>query len=104
MKLYPYSKIKTKNLGGLLIVSRVLGVLSYLLAISAICIGFYLTFAGPGGTTELGNGATMTIQRNSGPALMISVWGVVSSICILVFSGLCAAVVSCENKFTTVVE
>jgi hypothetical protein len=104
MKLYPYSKIKTKNLSGLLIVSRALGVISYVLAISTVFIGLYLTFGGPGGTTEFGNGATMTISRSSGPAIMISVWGIVSSVCILAFSGLCAAVVSCEHKFTTVVE
>ena len=104
MKLYPYSKIKTKNLSGLLLLSRVLGVISYVLAITTVFIGLYLTFGGPGGTTELGNGTTMTISRNSGPAIMISVWGIVYSVCILAFSGLCAAVVSCEYKYTTVVE
>ncbi|MCQ8877088.1 hypothetical protein NQT69_03420 [Pseudoalteromonas shioyasakiensis] len=104
MKFYPYSKIKTKNLSSLLFVSRALGVISYVLAISSVLIGLFLTFAGPGGTTELANGATMTISRSSGPAIMISVWGIVSSFCILAFSGLCAAVVSCEHKFTTVVD
>jgi hypothetical protein len=30
----------------------------------------------------------------------MSMWGVISSVCILGFSGLCAAVVSCEYKYT----
>lgn len=100
MKLYPYSKIKTENLKGLLILSRFLGLLSYVLAISTIFVGLYLTFGGPGGTTELANGATLTIQRSNGPAILITVWGIVVSLCILAVSGLCAAVVSCEYKST----
>jgi len=101
MKLYPYSRIKTTNLGGLLFIARVLGVFSYALAIITIFAGLYLTFGGPDGTTELGNGATMTISRSYDPVITIFGWGIVSSICILVFSGLCAAVVSFEHKFAT---
>ena len=104
MKFYPYSKIRTENLKGLLIASRVLGVLSYILFIITVCIGIYGAFGGSGGTTDLGNGMTMTVASNSGPAIMISIWGIVSSVCVLAFSGLCAAVVSCEHKFTTVIE
>ena len=99
MKLYPYSKIKTNNLAPLLFTARALGVISYLLAIITVFTGLYLTFGGPGGTTDLGNGMTMTISRNYGPVVTLSVWGIVSSVCILAFSGLCAAVVSLENKF-----
>jgi len=104
MKLYPYSKIRTENLKSLLIASRVLGVLSYILFIITVCIGIYGVISGSGGTTDLGNGITMNAPSNSGPAIMISIWGIVSSVCVLAFSGLCAAVVSCEFKFTTVTE
>lgn len=104
MKLYPYSKIRTKNLKSLLIASRVLGVLSYILFIITVCIGIYGVFGGSGGTTNFGNGMTMTVPSNSGPAIMISIWGIVSSVCVLAFSGLCAAVVSCEHKSTSVNE
>ena len=99
MKFYPYSNIKTQNFKGLLIVSRLLAYFSYVLAISSVFMGLYLIFGGPGGTTELGNGATLTIQTNNGPAIMVTVWGIVLSICILALSGLCAAAVSCESKF-----
>lgn len=104
MKLYPYSKIKTENLKGLLIASRILGVLSYILLIVTIFIGIYGVFSGFGGTRDLGNGMTMTVPNNSGPAIMVSIWGIVSSVCVLAFSGLCAAVVSCEYKFTKTSE
>lgn len=100
MKLYPYSKVKTENLTWLLFVSRVIGMISFVLFFSSVCIGLYLIFGGPGGTTELGNGATMVVTRSSSPGIMIIVWGIVSSICLLAFSGLFAAVVSCEYKFT----
>lgn len=101
MKLYPYSKIKTVNLGGLLFTARLLGMLSYALAIMTVLTTLILTFGGPGGTTDLGNGATMTISRSYEPVITIFVWGMVSSVCILAFSGLCAAVVSFEHKFST---
>jgi hypothetical protein len=105
MKLYPYSKITTENLKGLLIASRVLGVLSYMLFIITVCIGIYGAFISSGGTTDLGNGMTMTAPNSSsGPAVMIAIWGIVSSVCVLAFSGLCAAVVSCEHKFTKTAE
>ncbi|MEZ7204420.1 hypothetical protein [Pseudoalteromonas sp. DY56-GL79] len=104
MKLYPYSKIQTENLKGLLIASRVLGVLSYILLIITVCIGIYGAFSGFGGTKDLGNGITMTVSNSSGPAIMVSIWGMVSSVCVLAFSGLCAAVVSCEYKFTKTSE
>jgi hypothetical protein len=104
MKFYPYSKIRTENLKGLLIASRALGVLSYILFITTFCIGIYGILSGAGGTKDFGNGMTMTMPSNTGPAIIISIWGLVSSVCVLAFSGLCAAVVSCENKFTAAVE
>lgn len=104
MKLYPYSKIKTENLKGLLLASRVLGVLSYILFTITFCIGVYGALIGSGGSTDLGNGITMTVPDLSGPAIIISIWGLVSSVCVLAFSGLCAAVVSCEYKYTKTSE
>lgn len=101
MKLYPYSKIRTENLKSLLLASRVLGVLSYILFIITFCVGIFSVFGGP---THLGNGMTMAGPSIMGPTIMILIWGIVSSVCVLAFSGLCAAVVSCEHKFTTANE
>jgi hypothetical protein len=100
MKLYPYSTIKTENLKGLLIASRVLGFLSYILFFIAICIGLFGVFSNLGAPKDLGNGIVMSAPNAGLPVMIMSIWGAVSAVCILAFSGLCAAVVSCEYKYT----
>lgn len=100
MKLYPYSKIKTENLKGLLIASRALALLSYILFFITICIGLFSIFSGFGGPRDLGNGIVMSAPSANAPVIFMSMWGVISSVCVLAFSGLCAAVVSCEYKYT----
>lgn len=92
MKLYPYPTIKTENLKGLLIASRVLALLSYILFFITISVALFGIFSSLGEPKPLGNGMFISSPNASLP--------VVSSVCILAFSGLCAAVVSCEYKYT----
>ena len=104
MKLYPYSRIRTENLKSLLIVSRVIAVIGYILLIISVCIGLYTLFASSGGPVDIGSGVKIIEPGISPSVILISIWGIVSSLLVLAFSGLCAAVVSCEYKFTRVTE
>ena len=106
MKLYPYTNIQTKNLKSLLISARFLALLSYILFFGAIIIGVYGTLIDQPKTFNMGGSmqGTLSAPATTGPAILAAIWGVVSSISILAFSGLCAAVVSCEYKYTTTVE
>jgi len=104
MKFYPYSKIETSNLKSLLVVARLLGALSYILIVIAILItivGFLTSFSQP---IELEGGITATMPNLAGGAVVMGLWVLVSSLFLLAFSGICAAVVSCENKFTSKVS
>lgn len=92
MKFYPYSTIESENLKPLLISARVLGFISYLLFVLALLFAIY----GIVSPTPLRNGL--------GSISIFSLYSAfigISSILLLAFSGLCAAVVSCENKFTS---
>jgi hypothetical protein len=103
MKLYPYSRIKTENLQTLLLVTRVLGVFGYLLIIVSIGLLISTLFMGSETTIkELGHNFTqkITTRDNTDIALLGSLWSIVSSISLLVLSGLLAVVVSCEYKYT----
>jgi len=105
MKFYPYTNIQTNNLKSLLISARVLGLLSYILFFGAIIIGIYGALIDQPKTINMGGlQGTISAPGTTGPAILASIWGILSSVCILAFSGLCAAVVSCEYKFTTTVE
>ena len=106
MKFYPYSNIQSTNLKSLLISVRILGFMSYLLFFGAVLVIAFGVLSGTSEPVALGNGinATMTMHSPTGPAIITGIWGLVSSICLLAFSGLCAAVVSCENKFTSKAE
>jgi hypothetical protein len=103
MRLYPYSNIQTNNLKPLLISARILGLLSYLLFIGALVVGLIGLLGNSPTTYELSGGiqATWPAQNTAGPAIILALWSAVSSLCILAFSGLCAAVVSCEYKYTS---
>lgn len=102
MKLYPYTNIQTKNLKPLLLSARVLGLLSYVLFFFALFIGIYgVLIDQPKAFDVAGFQGTMSAPGTTGPALIGAIWGLVSSVCVLAFSGLCAAVVSCEHKFTS---
>jgi len=100
MKLYPYSTIRTENLKGLLIASRALALLSYILFFITICVGLFGIFSSLDEPKDLGNGVFISSPNATVPVILMSMWGVVSSVCILAFSGLCAAVASCEYKYT----
>ena len=103
MKLYPYSTIQTEKLKLLLISARVLGLLSFVLFFGAIVVGVLGFLMDQPTTFDMGGGMTGTLSApgTTAPALFAAIWGIVSSICILAFSGLCAAVVSCEYKYTS---
>jgi hypothetical protein len=99
MKLYPYSNLKSDNLGVLLFSARALAILGIIVLISGVLIA--IAGITSGGTQSLGNGMTMTTPSMIGPGLIGLVWGIVSGIALLAFSGVCGAIVSCEYKYTT---
>lgn len=103
MKIYPYSSIKTVNLGPLLFAARLIGFISFILFIIAIALLIMLPFLDSGVVTrELGSGASLTFigPNYAGMAIVGSLWSVVSALATLAFSGLCAAVVSIEHTYT----
>jgi len=99
MKLYPYSKLKSENLGILLFSARALAILGVIMLLAGVVIA--LLGLSSGGTQDLGNGMTMTSPSMVGPGLIGLVWGITSGLILLAFSGICAAIVSCENKYTS---
>lgn len=103
MKIYPYSSIKTVNLGPLLFAARLIGFISFILFAIAIALLIVVPFLESGVITrELGSGTTLTFNRPNytGLAIVGSLWSVVSALATLAFSGLCAAVVSIEHTYT----
>jgi hypothetical protein len=100
MKLYPYSKLKSENLGILLFSARALAILGVIMLLAGVVIAL-LGLSSGGGTQDLGNGMTMTTPSMVGPGIIGLVWGVTSGFILLAFSGICAAIVSCENKYTS---
>ena len=104
MKFYPYSKIETSTLKSLLFAARLLGWLSYILLAVALLIptfGFLTSFAQP---IQLDGGITATMPNLAGGSIVIGFWLVIPSVILLAFSGLCAAIVSFEHKFTSKVS
>ncbi|RUO19889.1 hypothetical protein [Aliidiomarina haloalkalitolerans] len=103
MKIYPYSRIKTVNLGPLLIAARLIGFISFILFAIAITLMIVAPFLESGVITQdLGSGTTLTFTKpnHTGLAIVASLWSVVSALATLAFSGLCAAVVSLEYTYT----
>ena len=102
MKFYPYANLKSDNLKPLLFASRVIGLFSYLLFIATVLLLIAIPFLGSESVTRDLGGATMSFSTpdNSGVAIIGSIWSLVSAISLLAFSGLCAAVVSCEYTYT----
>jgi hypothetical protein len=98
MKFYPFSKVTSVNLKPLLFVSRFFGVISYMLFFMAFMALIYGVFGDSGGQKDIGGGAMMSTPNYSGFSLILSVWGLFLGVCVLAFSGLCAAIVSIENK------
>ena len=102
MPLLPYSKLKSENLKSLLFASRTLKVLAY----SAFVVSIILTVLAF--STGLINyeldgqfsGVSVATDSAVGPGILILISGIVSSLCLLILSGLCAAIVSFEYKYT----
>ena len=85
MKLYPYQMIQTVNLPTLLFAARALGIFSYISSL----------------LTALLWGAAFVVGPNIRATYLFFSLGTLSAtIGFLVVSGLCAAVVSCEQKYT----
>jgi len=103
MKLYPYTQIQTKNLTGLLIAAKLIAFLSYLIFFTAILVGVIGILQDTPKTFELSSGiqATMSSPGTTLPAVMFALSGTLSAIFLFILSGLCAAVVSCEHKYTS---
>jgi hypothetical protein len=104
MKLYPYSKVKTENLFTLLLASRFVGVIGYLAIVVAIGLLIFSIFAGP--QIILGDPNSPIISMSTPGyrevVLSLSLASFISGSICLILSGLCAAVVSCEHKYTMV--
>ncbi|RUO38651.1 hypothetical protein CWE13_03115 [Aliidiomarina shirensis] len=102
MKFYPYSNLKSENLKPLLFSSRLICLLAYLLFAVTIFLIISIPFLGGETITRDMGGATMSFNTpdRSGVAILGSIWSVVGALSLLAFSGLCAAVVSFEYKYT----
>ena len=85
MKLYPYQTIQTVNLPTLLFAARALVIFSYLSSLLTVLLWGAAFIVGP------------SIRAT---CIFISLGTLSATICFLVVSGLCAAVVSCEQKYT----
>jgi len=101
MRPYPYSNIKSKNLKALLLAARTLAGASYLI----ICIFLFSLgasiFGGTGGDVGVSENVSVSIGALESVDATTAVWSFIGAIAVLAFSGLCAAVVSCEHKLTT---
>ncbi len=105
MKLYPYSKLQTTNLKLLLFAARCLGFLGLVLIIFSIVVGAFGVILDQPRTMNFGGiNGTMSAPGTTLPSLLFALWGIFTSIFVLAFSGLCAAVVSCEHKYTSTPE
>ncbi len=102
MKLLPYSNIKSDNLKILLFTSRALSVLSYMVFIASIIFVIFALLTGTINYTLDGemSGISVSTETAYGPAIMILMIGTVIGFCLSMLSGFCAAVVSCEYKYT----
>jgi len=101
MKLYPYSTIKTQNLKTLLLASRVVAVIGYVLLIVALIAGMKAIFGSFGGSKTLNSGVILTMPNKSGATSLLVAWELITSLGIIMLSGFGAAVVSIENKYLT---
>ena len=104
MKFYPYSGLKSNNLAPLLFASRLIAGLSYILFALMLLLFFAIPFVGSETIIkDLGGGITArsTTTDYTLGAVVGSIWSLVSAVLLLAFSGLCAAVVSFEYKYTT---
>ena len=101
MKFYPYSKIRSENLKPLLFAARSFGVLGFILfALLIVVAGLGIAIDQPA-TFNIGNAkGTMSGPGTTIPAIVAAIWGGILSVGILAFSGLCAAVVSFDYKYT----
>lgn len=104
MKFYPYSKIKTENLSTLLFTARFLGVLGYLFSLFTVLLWVSSFFLGPRTFAGDPNGPIISATWSGarGIAWYLSLGTISSALFFFVVSGLCAAVVSCEYKYTQV--
>ena len=100
MKLYPYSNIRTDNLKPLLFASRLLALIGYILFLVAIITGIKAISGSFGGVEKMGN-LTFTKANTSGATSLLVTWEVITSLGIIMASGLGAAIVSFENKCLT---
>ncbi|GGW74903.1 hypothetical protein GCM10007391_03830 [Alteromonas halophila] len=85
MKLYPYQTIQTVNLPTLLFAARAIGIFAYIFSLLTVLL-WGAAFAVEPGIRET--------------CIFVSLGTFLATICFLAISGLCAAVVSCEQKYT----
>lgn len=102
MTFYPYSRVKSENLKPLLLTSRFLGFLGYLFILVSIGLLIFSIFAGPQIVSGDPNGpiVSMSVPGYRDVVWYFSLISFSSGLVCSVFGGLCAAVVSCEHKYT----
>ena len=91
MKLYPFSQVTSKNLKLLLLAARLLASSAILLFVATVVFAIYFSFLTPQTIME-------TVLKQG--FLSYSVFAFITAAILLVISGLSAAVVSCEYKYT----
>lgn len=101
MKLYPYTQINTENLKGLLILSRVMGLVSYLLFTASIALSLWALYVELGGSnTEVGHDFIISVSPSPIPILYTLASALCIAVSLLVISSICAALVSWEHKIS----
>ncbi len=101
MKLYPYSTVETSHLKSLLLAARLLGGLSYIMLVVSMLISVFGVLASFAQPMQLGRGMTATIDNLTVTSFSAGFAFLVPSLFLLAFSGICAAIVSCEHKYTS---
>ncbi len=91
MKLYPFSQVTSKNLKLLLLAARLLASSAILLFVAIVVFAIYFSFVTPQTIME-------TVLKQG--VISNSFFAFITAAILLVISGLSAAVVSCEYKYT----
>lgn len=102
MKYYPYSKVKTEHLLTLLLTARFVGFVGYLSIVVSLGLLVFSIFAGP--QSIIGDPNSPVVSMST-PGYRSAVWALsiasflIGLVC-MILSGLCAAIVSFEHKYT----
>ncbi len=100
MKLYPYSKLETKNLKTFLFASRALTLAALIILLTTFIIVAQQFFTG-GPQEAIGPNIRIVSPRVTQLSLYMLAWGIPTAALLAFLGGIGAAVVSWENQLST---